>query len=240
MLEHNKYKFPLCAEIPDRKPDMSIIKGFLEKPDLVWEDPFTSQPGISMVNGEVAETTFKTIQHLCLTGPSKHDSAKNGSGYRLQDMSTEERRDLSNKEWKKVSPKDKLKGRAGHLLNEYNWGDPYSFYKDSELYQYMSTFFKAPIIRIRYSRMAPGAHIPPHLDYNTTYAIRFIIPIEGNEGVTNRFWFKGKEYDYYLENEKCYFLNIGHKHAVYHNGDKTRVYLIGTLGGQEDVLPLLI
>lgn len=240
MLENKKYSYPCVGELP-KKPDMDLIKGFLDQPGLVWEDPFVSQPGISMVNGEVAETTLKTIEHLCLTGPSKHDNAKTGQAYRLEEMSGEERRELSNKEWKNISVKDKLKGRAGHLMNEYNWGDPYDFYKDSELHKYITEFFAPdPIIRIRFSRMKPGAHIPPHVDYNTTYAVRFIIPISGNEGVINRFWYRGEEKDFFLENGKAYFLNIGFKHAVYHNGDKERLYLIGTLGGQSSIEPIKI
>lgn len=231
MLDYKKYSFPLLAEMPV-KPDMDIIKRFLERDDLVWEDPFTSQPGISMVNGEVAETTYETIDHLCLTGPLDNDD-------QVGILNPEQRRDLSNKYWKDVSAKDKIKGDAGYLMNEYNWKHPLPFYKGTELHNHLTNLFEAPIIRVRYSKMKPGAFIPPHIDYNTTYAVRFIIPIEGSEGVVDRFWCRGEEFDFEMENGKCYFLNIGFKHAVFHNGPKTRVYLIGSLGGQEDILPLL-
>lgn len=230
-LNYKKFNFPLVAEMPV-KPDMEIIKSFLDTPGLEWEDPFTSQPGISMVNGEVAETTYETIEHLCLTGPLDNEDI-------VGILSPEERRKLSNDYWKEVPVKSKIEGTAGHLMNEYNWKHPLPFYKDTALHKHLTDLFKAPIIRVRYSKMKPGAVIPPHIDYNTTYAVRFIIPIDGNEGVVDRFWCKNESQDFEMENGKCYFLNIGYKHAVYHNGPKTRVYLIGSLGGQEDILPLL-
>ena len=43
-----------------------------------------------------------------------------------------------------------------------------------------------------------------------------------------------------MEPGKCYFLNIGFKHAVYHEGNEDRIYLIGSLGGQQDIEPLRI
>tara|TARA_Y100001963_G_scaffold41650_1_gene58334 strand:+ start:8182 stop:8922 length:741 start_codon:yes stop_codon:yes gene_type:complete len=237
-LEYNKRQFPLMAEMPVHIDKEFALK-WLEECGQPWEDPYTSQPGLSSVNGEVAEKSYGAVEHLCLTGPDKHNKAKNGGHLRVGDeigeMTSEGRREFTQKSWKTISARDKLRGRAGHLMNEYNWGDPYDFYKGSELQKHLTEAFKAPIIRVRYAKMIPGAVIPPHIDYNTTYAVRFIIPLKGTKGVRNVFWKGSEEFEYSMEPGKCYFLNIGFKHAVYHEGKEERVYLIGSLGGQQDI-----
>ena len=241
MLVHKKREFPYCAPM-SLEPDMELIKSSMDSLADQWQDNFAAHPGICMTNGYVAEETYQKIDHIALTGPSKHDGALTGQAYRMEDIpdASEDRRKLCETETPKLSAKDKLRGRAGHLLNEHNWGEPREFYKDTKLHKHITELFKAPVIRIRYSAMVPGATISPHIDYNTTYAVRFIIPIDGNEGVDNVFYDKGEEHVYNLEHGKCYFLNIGYKHAVYHRGDKVRRYLIGSLGGQQDILDLVL
>lgn len=244
-LEYNKRNFPLCAEMPDKNPDMDLISSFLERHPDKWLDTFAAHPGITIATPEVAKDTFVGIDHLALTGPSKHDGRQTGEAYRIDSPDlvpegSEERAAYTEQMSKVVTAKAKLQGRAGHLLNEYNWGEPADFYKDSDLQKHLTELFKAPIIRVKYSKMSPGSVINPHIDYNTTYAVRFIIPIDGNEGVENVFYDKGEKHVYNLEHGKVYFLNIGYKHAVFHNGPNVRRYLIGSLGGQQDILGLRI
>jgi hypothetical protein len=234
MLTHKKYNYPLCAEIPQLKPDMELIKRFMLEHDNMWLDNFTAHPGITLSNAQVAVDTFHLIDHIALTGPTE------ATGDGIDNIAAvpedaEGRARHTEALGNVIRTKDKLSGKAGHLLNEYNWNKPADFYKDSYLQKHITDLFEAPVIRVRYSKMQPGAQITPHIDYNTTYAVRFIIPIDGNEGVENKFWNRTEENTYNLEHGKVYFLNIGYKHAVYHNGSKERRYLIGSLGGQQDI-----
>ena len=81
----------------------------------------------------------------------------------------------------------------------------------------------------------------PHIDYDTTYAVRVIVPISGTEGVTNVFWPKNQRLEYNMINDgSAYFLNVGYKHSVEHNGTEDRIALMFSLPTQEDVYPLLI
>lgn len=240
-LKYNKRHYPYCAEIPQLKPNLDIITKFMEDNNDKWADVYQAHGGLTMGNTQQALDTYKSLIHLPCTGPSKHDNKIEGSSYRLYDSekdlpdSSDERHKHTEKMGNAISVRDKLRGRAGHLLDERNWGEPLDHYKDTEFHKYMNSFFEAPIIRLKYSKMYPGGALNPHIDYNTTYAVRFIIPIDGCEDVENIFWDNGKEYKYYLEPGKVYFLNIGYKHAVYHKGNKERRILLGSLGGQEDI-----
>jgi len=235
-LKYKKFDYPLCAEIPQLKPDMELITRFMNENNDLWLDNFTAHPGITLSNAQVAVDTFHLIDHIALTGPTQ-PQVINSQLDSLSDIpeDAEARSKLTSDLGNVIKTKDKLSGKAGHLLNEYNWGEPAEFYNNSELHNHITDLFEAPVIRVRYSKMQPGAQITPHIDYNTTYAIRFIIPIDGNEGVENKFWLKGEEKTFNLEHGKVYFLNIGYTHAVYHKGSSERRYLIGSLGGQQDI-----
>jgi hypothetical protein len=119
-------------------------------------------------------------------------------------------------------------------MDEHNWDEPVDFYKDSTLQQHLNGAFQDKLIRVRFSRMRPGGQVPPHIDYNTTYAMRVIIPLGGCDGVENHFWVNGEHKVVELKAKRCYFLNIGYKHAVYHKGNDLRHYLIASIDGQKD------
>ena len=218
MLKHKKFEYPALAELPIQ-PDMSLLEDFLEKNQDMWQDNYTAHEGICVNNGKVADATYNHVKHYHLTGPN----------FTVDNAPTTDLFD-------NYSPKNKMRKEDIHpYMDEYNWKYPKPFYENTSLHKHLNSLFNAPIIRLRMSRMIPGASVPPHIDYNTTYAIRFVIPIKGNKGVVNRFWYKGEELDYEMEEGKAYFLNIGYRHAVYHNGNQNRYYLLGTLGGQEDI-----
>ena len=119
-------------------------------------------------------------------------------------------------------------------MDEHNWDEPVDFYKGTKLQKHLNSAFQDKLIRVRYSRMFPGGVVPKHIDYNTTYAMRFIIPISGNKGVTNTFWYNGEEIKVEMKEKRCYFLNIGYPHMVEHNGMGIRHYLMGSVAGQGD------
>lgn len=216
--EHKKHRFPPFAELPV-KPDVSLISDFMYENYDKWEDNITAHKGLAVASNNIANETYKCVEHFHLTVPKQEDE-----------------NDL---EASNFTLRDKLKKNVSHTMNEHNWNHPASFYAGSELESHLNGLFKADIIRARFSRMKPGGVVPPHIDYNTTYAVRWIMPINGNEGVENKFWYKGKEHTLHMENGKMYFLNIGYRHAVFHNGAEIRHYLMGSLASQEDILHLL-
>jgi hypothetical protein len=216
--EHKKHKFPPFAELPV-KPNVELISDFMYENYNRWEDNITAHKGLAVASNNIANETYKCVEHFHLTVPNKSDESLGEAG--------------------DYSLKDKLKRQVAHTMDEHNWKHPASFYDSTPLEEHLNSLFKAKIIRARYSRMKPGGYVPPHIDYNTTYAVRWIMPINGNEGVVNKFWYKGEERELHMENGKMYFLNIGFRHSVEHNGPNLRHYLMGSLASQEDILHLL-
>ena len=156
---------------------------------------------------------YKAVQHFHLTECNKNEPLGEAQEY---------------------STKNKLKRNIPYSMDEHNWDEPVDFYKGTKLQKHLNSAFQDKLIRVRYSRMFPGGVVPKHIDYNTTYAMRFIIPISGNTGVTNTFWYNGEEIKVEMEEKKCYFLNIGYAHMVEHKGMGIRHYLMGSVAGQRD------
>ena len=78
-------------------------------------------------------------------------------------------------------------------------------------------------------------------NYDTTYAVRIIVPISGTNGVTNVFWPKNQRQELnMIADGSAYFLNVGYKHSVEHNGSEDRVALMFSLPTQEDIQDLVI
>jgi len=218
MLQHKKFEYPAIAPLP-KSVDMLLIHGYLERHMHRFEDNYTAHAGLCANNEMLADTTYGDTEHFHLTGPNfdADNIPKSSDG-------------------DKFELKDKLRRTNIHpYMDEYNWSAPLPHYEGTDLHTHMEELFEAPIIRLRMSRMKPGGWVRPHIDYNTTYAVRFIIPISGNKGVVNKFWYKGEEITHEMEEGKAYFLNIGYKHSVEHNGEDMRYYLMGTLGGQQDI-----
>lgn len=218
MLEHKKHEYPAIAQLPIQ-PNLNLIRSFLEEHQDKWQDNYAAHEGLCVSNGKLADTSYGYVDHITLTAPN----------FLAEEAPTTNM-------FENFSARNKIRKENIHpYMDEYNWSTPLDFYKDSYLHKHLNSLFKSPIIRVRISRSQPGFELPPHIDYNTTYAVRFIIPIKGNKGVINKFWYKGEEIEYEMEEGKAYFLNVGYKHAVYHNGNEPRYYLLGTLGGQEDI-----
>ena len=212
MLKYNKRNYPAIAPI-DVNLDYNLIEDFLWEHYDKWQDNNTSHKGLAVASNNIANDTYKHVQHFHLTECKKEEELGDAAQY---------------------STKDKLRRIIPFTMDEHNWDEPVSFYKGTTLQKHLNEAFQDKLIRVRFSRMFPNGFVPPHIDYNTTYAMRFIIPISGNNGVENHFWYNGEHKVVEMEQKKCYFLNIGYKHAVYHKGQDIRHYLMGSIAGQRD------
>ncbi len=95
--------------------------------------------------------------------------------------------------------------------------------------------FSHDAMRVRITRLNPGAEIPLHIDYDPTYATRVIVPIYSNDLVINRFKVKKDIIDGYLAPGKAWFLNTGFAHGVLNTGLSPRIALMFSLDGQDDL-----
>ena len=212
MLKYNKRHYPAIAEL-DIDLDYDLIENFLKLNYHRWQDNMTAHKGLAVASNHIAKDTYNAVQHFHLTECRKQESLETAQAY---------------------STKDKLSRKIPYSMDEHNWDEPVDFYNGTELQKHLNTAFQDKLIRVRFSRMFPGGVVPKHIDYNTTYAMRFIIPISGNKGVTNTFWYNGEEIKVEMKEKKCYFLNIGYPHMVEHQGMGIRHYLMGSVAGQRD------
>ena len=212
MLKYNKRHYPAIAEI-DIDLDYTLIEDFLWENYDRWQNNFEAHKGLAVASNNIASDTYKAVQHFHLTECRKEEKLGEASQY---------------------STKDKLRRNIPFTMDEHNWDEPVDFYNGSKLQEHLNSAFQDKLIRVRYSRMFPGGSVPRHIDYNTTYAMRFIIPISGNTGVENHFWYNGEHKVVEMQEKKCYFLNIGYPHAVFHKGMGIRHYLMGSIAGQRD------
>ena len=212
MLKYNKRNYPAIAEL-DIELDYDLIENFMLDNYDRWQDNMTAHKGLAIASNQIADQTYNAVQHFHLTECNKNEPLETAQAY---------------------STKDKLKRKIPYSMDEHNWDEPVDFYKGTELQSHLNSAFQGKLIRVRYSRMFPGGVVPKHIDYNTTYAMRFIIPISGNQGVTNTFWYNGDEIKVEMKCKRCYFLNIGYPHMVEHQGMGIRHYLMGSIAGQRD------
>lgn len=212
MLKYNKRNYPAIAEI-DIDLDYDLIENFMLDNYDRWQDNMTAHKGLAIASNQIADQTYNAVQHFHLTECNKNEPLETAQAY---------------------STKDKLKRKIPYSMDEHNWDEPVDFYEGTELQKHLNSTFQDKLIRVRYSRMFPGGVVPRHIDYNTTYAMRFIIPISGNQGVTNTFWYNGEEIKVEMKCKRCYFLNIGYPHMVEHQGMGIRHYLMGSIAGQRD------
>jgi len=126
--------------------------------------------------------------------------------------------------------KERLKRQEEHL---YNVATP--FFKDTWLENNLKKLFKAPVSRIRITKLSAGKTIPFHVDYNVDYAVRCIYPIETDKNVKNLFKRKNKIEEYNLKAGKIYFLNVGFPHSVVNDSLNDRTALMFSLKGTEDL-----
>ena len=119
--------------------------------------------------------------------------------------------------------------------NEYNYHEPTPAYQGT-YFEQVANSFQARAIRVRLVRMDAPYVLPPHRDFDPTYAVRVIIPIFADPTATNYVWQQGQEHTYHLEADgSAYFLNIGQSHAVIHTGRTPRIVLCISLVDQQDL-----
>jgi len=97
--------------------------------------------------------------------------------------------------------------------------------------------FKSQTTRVRLIIMKPRGFILPHMDYNTSYSIRFHIPIQTNNwsyfGIQRKN--ESPEIKHLPADGSLYFINQGWKHSAWNLGETDRIHLVVSVMGQEDL-----
>jgi hypothetical protein len=122
-----------------------------------------------------------------------------------------------------------------HFDDEHSYNELLDEFKNSYVEEVLS-MFRAKPTRVRYIVKKPGAFILPHIDYDTTYSMRYYIPLKTNEWAFTAIKEKNKEP--MVVNLKAdgsvYFVNPGYMHSAWNFGSSDDIRLILSVNGQED------
>ena len=223
-----KRDLPTVAKL-DVKFDLDKIKSYIESLDQGgWGDVYESNQGITnFANADfikgLEQNDFKEYPCQYLR-PEYWEEMKNPS------------LELGSSKTEVYKNKHERTDKLSPVGNEHMWDWDMPHYEGSYIHQHIKENFKAESCRTRIHWLPAGKQILPHIDYDASYAVRIVVPISGTANVTNAFWPRNQREEYNLEADgSAYFLNIGYKHAVEHNGTEDRIALLFTLKSQEDV-----
>lgn len=234
---------PTLAKVPGVKFDIEKLRSEAIRMSEKWANVYQANRGLCAVHEELAADNYHHFDQITLT---YFEESLN----EIEDIT-----DLKN-ECKIIANSESL-GKTKHAryktktrvldglpapMNEHNWYHPLPIYQNSYIQHAIESQFKAQPIRARLTRIRAGSPgLSKHMDYDTVYAIRIIVPIDGTDGVYNHFWRNGKKETYRLEPDgSAYFLNVGFAHSVEHIGDQDRIALMFSLPTQEDIATLTL
>lgn len=103
--------------------------------------------------------------------------------------------------------------------------------------------FPDPLARVRYAKIKPNFAIKPHIDYNTTYGMRYHIALYTNDKCKVGFRRnKTQEFEEFHipADGHLYYFNQGFEHFANNYGDEERVHIVIGLCGQQLMEPYKI
>ncbi len=234
---YKKYNFPAYAKLPSVKFDIDALRSEVARLNQEWVNVYQANRGLCATHEDLASDNHSHFDQINLT---YYESSSND----ILDLSSlkEECKIIANSDslgkTKVARYRTKIK-RLDNLppaMNEHNWYHPLPLYKNSYIKLAIESQFKSKPIRIRLTRLQPGKFLTPHIDYDPSYAVRIIVPIQGDKDVYNVSWPRNIREEYQLKADgSAYFLNTGFKHSVEHRGQEPRIALMFSLPTQEDV-----
>lgn len=235
-----KYQLPSFARLPNVSFDIEALRSEVKRLENEWVNLFQANRGLCSNHEELAENNYHHFDQINLT---YYEPTLN-TLMDLTDLKAEckaiaRSESLGRSRTEKHRNKIRRTDLLPPAMNEHNWYHPLKVYEGSYIQHAIQSQFKAKPVRVRLTRLKPGSKLTPHIDYGPEYAIRVIVPIMGTDGVTNLFWVRNQVEEHTMEADgSAYFLNIGHRHAVRHEGSEDRICLMFSLAGQDDIQDL--
>ena len=235
-----KYQLPTFAKLPHARFDLDAMRVEVKRLESEWVNLFQANRGLCSNHEELAEKNYMHFDQINLT----YFEPTLNTMMDLSDLKAECRTiarsdSLGKSKVEKFRNKIRRTEVLPPAMNEHNWYHPLQAYEGSYFQTAIRSQFKATPIRVRLTRLKPGCALTPHIDYGPEYAVRVIVPIQGTDGVSNLFWVRNNLEEYQMVADgSAYFLNIGHRHAVRHEGNEDRICLMFSLAGQDDIQDL--
>ena len=201
-----KYQLPTIAELSQIKINLQKLRLECNKFSSKYVDVKTANPQLCMNHEKLVSDVYDNFEQINLT-------KLNGKPMPYTN-----------------NIKERIRRREETLYNKKT-KDYIGSYFENIVEQ-----FKSPAMRIRITKLLPKTEITFHIDYDPSYATRIIIPIYTDKKVKNLFKVRKNIEEYNLKAGKAYFINGGFAHAVKNNSDNSRIALMFSLDGQDDLI----
>ena len=237
-----KHSFPACAKLPNIKFDIELLRNEVKKLNEQWVNVYQANRGLCATHEDLAADNYHHFDQINLTyfEPSLNDII-DLSNLKAECKISANSESLGKTKTAKHRTKVNRLENLPPAMNEHNWFHPLPLYENSYIKEAIESQFQATPIRVRLSRIRAGKFLTPHIDYDTTYAIRVIVPIQGDKDVFNVCWPRNiREEHNLVADGSAYFLNTGYKHSVEHRGTEDRIALMFSLPTQEDVMSIVL
>ena len=237
-----KYDLPAYAKVPGIQFDIGKLREEVARLNDEWVNVYQANRGLCATHEDLAADNHMHFDQINLTyyEPSLNDVLD------LTELKSE-CRVIAKSEALGASRTQKYRTKINRLdslppaMNEHNWYHPLPIYENSYFRQAIESQFQSKPIRARLSRIRAGKYLTPHIDYDPSYAIRILVPIQGDKDVMSVSWVRGERIEYNLKADgSAYFLNVGFKHSVEHNGTEDRIALMFSLPDQRDIQSLAL
>ncbi len=229
-----KYKLPTCAPLEQIHVDLEKLISFYQNSQDQFKDVVTSNQALCGIHHELTKSVYDNFKQISLTVLNPTHSTSNT--IQVTDCENLEPA-LQKKEFKSFHERYRARKSMSTnrtALNEHMYDYPTELLTGSYIEEFCKQF-KSPATRTRLVRLDPNSTVPPHIDYDPTYAVRIIVPIISDDECINIFWKKNEVFSYNLKPGKAYFLNTGLRHAVVNFSKSARTTLMLSLNGQKDI-----
>lgn len=229
----NKHQLPSYYCLSHIKFDLEKLRQEVCQLEGHFTSVYESNKSFCSNNSALAESVYSHFEQVSLTECRYEDtvSSENRSQSLSDDPAGRGRQDLGKLSQYKV----RMSGDVDPRLVERNYTKPTDLLKGTYIEKCLRQF-KSTVTRVRLVKLKAGYLVPAHIDYDPSYAVRVLLPIETNKFCMNFLWRKGVHEPMHLPaNGSPWFFNVGFSHGVGNYGPTDRITLMISLDGQEDL-----
>ena len=205
-LSRKKYQLPIIAELSQIKINLQKLRLECDKFSSKYVDVKTANPQLCMNHENLVKDVYDHFTQINLTELNGEPMPYTNN---IRERIQRREEALYNKK-----TKDYIGSYFENIVEQFN----------------------ASAMRVRITKLLPKTEITFHIDYDPSYATRIIIPIYTDKKVKNLFKVRKNIEEYNLEAGKAYFINGGFAHAVKNDSDNSRIALMFSLDGQDDLI----
>lgn len=226
-----KHKLPLCSEVEHlflTHKELEFCQNLFFKLDNEFKSALEANSQLCRFHNSLTNETYSELLQINLT-----DSIHENANLDLEDFNNQE--SLGS-----YKTKMQLSKNINSVFSEHSFTKPSDTYNSNkDFFDDFKKKFKSPPTRMRMVKLPAGKNITPHIDYDPSFAVRIIIPIQSNKDCLNLFWNKKHIETINMEIGKAYFLNTGFRHAVCNLSNEVRYTLMITINGYKDIEHLM-